>query len=391
VDRLRGGHAAGRSAQLIGLLLLGLAGAGIVYQLAAAVLVGRAFGTGPAAGGAPVTILKPLHGAEPRLHDNLATFLAQDYAGPVQIVCGVQRDDDPAIAVVEALQRDRPDADIALVVDPASHGGNAKVSNLINMLAVAKYDLLVLGDSDMAVGSDYLARVVGALDGSEPRPGAVTCLYRGRGDAGRWSQVAAMGISHGFLPSVTLGMALGLAKPCMGSTIALRRATLDRIGGFEAVADVLADDYAIGAAVRGLGLAVAVPRLVLAHGCVEASFAELARHELRWNATVFRLDPGGFTGLGLLNPLPVALLALVATGFSPAGLGIIGTALLARLVVAVRVDRLVGMASGPLWLLPIRDCISFGLFIATFFGQSVDWRGVRLTVARDGRVRRDRG
>ena len=416
----------------LGWALVVVAGAGSAYQLLSAVLVGSRRAQVSSLSDAPaVTILKPLHGAEPRLVENLATFVTQSYAGAVQIVCGVADAGDAAIDAVAALRRAYPEADIALVVDAARHGGNAKVSNLVNMMGAAKHDVLVLSDSDMAVGPGYLARIVAALSGSveeiapvedchpgerrdpspefrrwvpafagmtgkgersdvgldpSPPPGAVTLLYHGRGDAGPWSTLAAMAISHGFLPSVLVGMRLGLATPCMGSTIALTRDTLDRIGGFAAFGDDLADDYAIGAAVRGLGLSVAVPSFTIAHACADSSFAALARHELRWNATIRRLSPAGFAVGGWLNPVPVALLACLAGGFAPPTLAVMAAALLSRIAVALRVDRFTGVPPGPLLWMPARDILSFGLFLASFLVQSVDWRGATLNVARSGRI-----
>ena len=359
--------------------MLVLAGAGAAYQLLSAALLGGAFrpaGAARLSSSAPVTILKPLHGAEPRLRANLATFAAQDYGGAVQIVCGVQSATDPAIAAV--------DRDMTLVVDSARHGSNAKVSNLVNMMAAAKHDILVLSDSDMAVAPGYLSQLVAALD--QPSVGAVTCLYNGRGDAGFWSRLAAMGIDTHFLPSIVVGRAIGLADPCMGSTIAIRRATLDRIGGFPAFADVLADDYALGAAVRRLGLTVAIPPLLVTHACADSGFADLIRHELRWATTIRRLDPAGFIGSGLVNPLPFAVLAMLVLGPTPLAAAVFAATIASRLCVAVVVARLARSHAESLWLLPIRDFVTFGVFLAAFLVQSVDWRGSRLKVARDGRI-----
>ena len=365
---------------MIGAALAALTLAGILYQVLAAAMAGRSGGSGLIPVNAPaVSVLKPLYGAEPRLEANLATFLAQDYPGAVQIVCGVARADDAAVAAVAKLRAVHPEADIALVVDGARHGGNAKVSNLINMMAAAKHDVLIASDSDIAVAPDYLARVIAGL--TAPGVGAVSCLYHGRGDAGWWSALAAMQVSYGFLPAVMLSRGLGAAEPCMGSTIALRRETLERIGGFAAFADTLADDYAIGEAVRGLGLQVAVPGFTVAHACADDSLNVLAAHELRWNATVRHLSPWGYSGLGILNPLPVGLIALAA-GASPWWLA---AALAARIGVKMRVDRLAGVSSGPVRLLPLRDILTFGLFLGGFLVQSVDWRGARLAVA-DGRI-----
>ena len=308
----------------------------------------------------------------------------QDYRGAVQFVAGVQAADDAAIAAVDALRRAHPDADIALVVDATRHGGNAKVSNLVNMMAAAKHDVLVLSDADMAVPRDWLARVVAAL--RAPGVGAVTCLYHGRGDAGIWSVLAAMAISHGFFPAGAVGVAVRMADPCMGSTIALTRETLARIGGFAAFADVLADDYAIGLALRRLGLAVAVPRFTIAHACADASFAALVRHELRWNTTIRRLAPWGYAISGWLNPVPVALLACIALQFGSLALVTLAAALGSRLAVALTVDAATKAPPGPLWWLPARDILSFGLFLGSFLVQSVDWQGSRLRVRRDGTI-----
>ncbi|MBX9659111.1 MAG: glycosyltransferase, partial [Nitrospiraceae bacterium] len=180
-----------------------------------------------------VTILKPLYGDEPELFENLVSFCRQDYAGSVQIIFGVQRPDDSAIAIVRQLTSVMPDRDIVLVIDERQHGANRKVSNLINMAARARHEIIVLADSDMRVGPDYLDIVVSTLD--RPGVGLVTCLYRGQAVAGFWSQVAVQAIDTHFLPNVLVGLSLGLAHPCFGSTIALRRQTLDAIGGFAAV------------------------------------------------------------------------------------------------------------------------------------------------------------
>jgi len=361
----------------LALMLLGLSGAGSCYALVAASSVARLRTAlrDPAVAAEPVTLLKPLHGDEPRLRENLGSFLAQRWDAPVQVVAGVGRADDPAVPVARALGL-RP------VVDGTRHGANAKVGNLLNMVGEARHDLLVLSDSDMAVPPTYLAVVAAAL--ARPGVGAVTCLYRGRGDAGPWSRLAAAGISYQFLPAVLVGLRFGLAKPCMGSTIALRRGMLARIGGFERFADVLADDYAIGAAVRAEGLAVAVPPLVLVHGCTETSLAALVRHELRWAVTVRRIDPAGHLGMIVTYPLATALLALdLAPG--PA-LVAVAVALGSRWWLKNVVDRTVGAGSLAGWLLPVRDLLSFALFLLSFVVGSVDWRGQRLGLRRHGRI-----
>ncbi|HWL46311.1 MAG TPA: bacteriohopanetetrol glucosamine biosynthesis glycosyltransferase HpnI [Sphingomonadaceae bacterium] len=371
---------------VLGFLFLALSFAGIVYTLAAALLAGRYRAIAPPLPReAPaLTVLKPLHGDEPALATNLASFVDQTYPGPVQMVCGVQHSDDPAIDTVHALRDARKDRDILLVVDPARHGANGKISNLVNMTRHARHPLLILSDSDMAAPPDYLATIVAALN--RPGIGAVTCLYHGRGQAGGWSRIAAAGISYQFLPSVIVGIALGRAQPCMGSTIALRRATLDRIGGFANFADLLADDHAIGEAVRALGLAVAVPPLILAHGCAEASLGALVRHELRWAATIRGLDRAGYAGSVVTYPVPLALLGLAIAGLSAPAAAIAGLALLARLGLAWRIDQLTGERAMSLWLLPARDILAFAIFVAGFFARAVDWRGSGFRMEKDGRI-----
>lgn len=372
-----------------GLVILVTLG-GIVYQLAAGILAGRALRQpAPPAPDAPVpaiVVLRPLHGMEPHLAEDLVASLAQDWPGPVHLVCGVQRRDDPAIAVVEALRRREPGR-VTLVIDPTVHGANAKISNLINMVAgiggIDPAAVYILADSDIGVARDWLARVMAAL--AVPGTGAVTCLYHGRADGGPATRLGAMGISWGFLPSVAVGLALGLAKPCMGSTIALRGETLAAIGGFAAFADVLADDHAIGMAVRGRGLAVAVPGFSVAHGCAEAGAGGLIAHELRWNLTLRRLDPGGFAGFGLVNPLPFALLAALLLP-AAAGAGMVVAALAARGFVAMQVTAATGSKAGPLLWLPARDLLSLVLLVASFTVRNAAWRGARLAVARDGSI-----
>ncbi|GAA0323286.1 bacteriohopanetetrol glucosamine biosynthesis glycosyltransferase HpnI [Sphingomonas oligophenolica] len=373
---------------ILGWVLLVSAAAGILYTVAALIVFRRFFAPEPASPrrSDAVTLLKPLHGAEPLLAANLASFLTQDHDGPIQLLCGVQRSDDRAIGVVERLKTARETA-IDLVIDSASHGASGKISNLINMMPRAAHPILILSDSDMVVAPDYLPHLLAALD--QPDTGAVTCLYRGRGDVGFWSRLGAAGLSYQFLPGAVFGVALGLARPCMGSTIAMRRETLDRIGGFARFVDVLADDYAIGAAIHALGLEVAVPPMLVTHGSAERSFAELWRHELRWGATVRGVVPGAYAGSVIGMPLPLALLGSVLAPAHAIGALIVALSLLARTAMALAVDRQARARTAPLWLLPVRDCLTFAIFVATFFTRSVDWRGQRLRMGADGRITAD--
>ncbi len=376
--------AAASIASLIGWLILALAAVGTLYWAAATWVLARFLQQEkPApASFAAVTLLKPLYGAEPQLEANLEGFLRQTHQGPLQMVCGVQRADDPAAEAVRALQARHPTARIDLVIDATRHGANAKIGNLINMMARAEHDIVVLSDSDMAVEPNYLAHVISALDA--PGVGAVTCLYHGRGDAGFWSRLAAAGPSYQFVVGLVFGKVMGLAEPCMGSTIALRRSTLEAIGGFEAFADVLADDHAIGAAVREQGLGIAIPPLLLAHASAETALAQVWRQELRWAATIRALAPAGYAGSLIGFPLALAMLGSL---FHPLpGLYLVAAAFAVRLFTKRVVDRHASTLTAAWWLLPLRDALSLAVFVASYFVRVVDWRGTRLRMEDDGQM-----
>lgn len=375
--------------QIIAWFLLALALAGAAYQLLAAYQVRRLFGGPPAELAEPeqaVTILKPLHGDEPGLDGALASFLTQDYGAAVQMVLGVQDPADPAQLVVGALRREFPDRDVVLVVDKTPHGENLKIANLINMMPQVRHDIVLVSDSDISVEPSYLRSVVATL--AAPGIGVVTCAYRGDGRLGVWSRLSAMNISYQFLPSVAVGVGLGLARPCMGSTIALRRELLSAIGGFEAFADLLADDYAIGAAVRARGLGGVVAPKVVTHNCSEASLAELMVHELRWARTIRGVDPAGFFGSGVTHALPLALLGLCASEGSPAGFATLVLVLICRVLLKRQVDQVCGATTGEVWLMPLRDVLSFAVFLGSFFVRAVNWRGAQFRVDAQGALRR---
>ncbi len=362
-----------------------LALAGCAYTLAAAAAL-RAYARrriAPALGRPAVTILKPLHGDEPSLRANLSATCAQDYSGPIQVIFGVADPADPAAGIARAVIAAHPGLDATLVVDGTRHGANGKVSNLVNMARAVRHEVVVLADSDMVVEPHYVARLVDAL--AEPGIGAVTCLYRGVAVPGFWSRMAVAAIDHHFLPNAVFGLTVGLAKPCFGSTIALRRETLARIGGFEAFRDVLADDNAVGQAVRRLGLGVAVPaRPVLGHVCAATTFGALFRQDLRWSRTIRAVDPAGFAGSIVTNPLPLAIIALAAGGFGPIGALILALTLASRLALQLQVRQFTGAATGNLWLGPLRDLLSFAVFAASFWPGALDWRGHTFAVRADG-------
>ena len=331
-----------------------------------------------------ISVLKPLHGDEPGLYENLRSFVAQDYPA-FQIVLGVNDRDDGAAPAARALIRDFPGHDIALASDAPPTGGNGKVANLENMLPAARHDLLALADSDMRVEPDYLAAVTAPL--RDPRVGAVTCLYEGvPADRGVWSRLGALHINFGFLPGALVAEALGLGGGCFGATIALRRETLARIGGFARLRDELADDYKLGEAVRALGLRVALSRYLVEARVSEPSFARLWRHELRWARTVRSIAPAGLLGSALTQPVAIAGLGLLATRFGLTACVLLAISWGLRLASARLIAGALGFSTAGLWLLPARDALSLAVLVASFFARRVVWRDRQYRVEPSGRV-----
>jgi ceramide glucosyltransferase len=293
-------------------------------------------------------------------------------------VFGVQDPADPARAVAERLAARYPALDIAVVVDPMQHGANRKIGNLINMYPSARHDVLVIADSDLHVRPDYLRRLVAALE--QPGIGLVTTLYAGLPATGRLAaRLGALQITDIFLPGALMARALG-RRDCLGATMMLRRATLERIGGLNSLADHLADDHVLGSLARSLGLGIALARTVPATTVPETAIAPLFRHELRWGRTIRALVPFSFLLSALQYPLAWAALALIlAPSFQALALFALAWGLRAAIASAgsAWIGRLLGpLARRPaLWLLPARDLLSVAVMVASYAGRRVEWRG----------------
>jgi ceramide glucosyltransferase len=371
------------------LIVLGLAAAfGCLFMLVAALFVLRPAPPEQAqATAAPsVTILKPLHGDEVGLYENLASFLDQDYPGPVQIVFGVEDPNDAAIANVERLRVAYPDRAIELVIEPRAMGSNPKVANLINMQPRIAHDIVVLADSDIRVSRDYLSNLAGAL---LRLGGVVSCPYYGISTGNLWSKLARLTIDSHFLPGVMVGSRLKISRPCLGSTVALHRTTLTAIGGFEPLADCLADDYVLGELVADRGGAVSMLPFAVGHVCGESSFVELWRHELRWALTIRTIDPLGYLGWIVTHAFPLALLAWIfGAGWPAAALALAALGCRALLVFAT--ERGYGLPTHPYWLIPVRDLLSFAVFAAGFVARDVSWRGHHYELMSHGLLKSDR-
>jgi len=364
-----------------------LAGLGIAYLLASVWLIGRYWRrarSAPPEAYPAVTVVKPLHGDEPGLHRRLRSMFTQDYPAPVQYVFGTRNPQDPALAAVAALRREFPGADVSVVVDARRWGSNNKVSNLANMMPVVRNEFLIFSDSDVEMAPDGFRRLADAL--LQPRVGAVSCLYVGDPEPGFWPGVAADIVNYDFIPGVMFAESLRIAEPCLGPTMALRRSTLQALGGWPRFGDLLAEDFELGVAVRRLGLRVALPAFTIKHACQEATLPRLVEHQLRWNRTIFAVDPWGFAGSVLMHPLVFALAAVAVRPASAVGWAVLAAAGVALAALKWRVDRTLGVPSRSYALIPLRELLSFALFVATFCSSRVAWRGSKFDLDRQGRI-----
>lgn len=333
----------------------------------------------------PVTVLKPLCGGDCCLYENLRSFCRQRY--PIyQVLFGVSDRYDPAIPVVDRLMREFPALDLTLVVSDRLIGANLKVCNLSNLYRQAKHDVLVLADSDIRVGPEYLATVVGPL--RDRGVGVVTCLYKGVPTGGLWSALGAMFINEWFFPSALAAAALGTLRHAFGATIACRRDTLEAIGGFERLADFLADDYVLGWLAACRGFRVVLSSYVVEHVILERQFRALFYRELRWARTYRTARPRGYFFSVLTHGLPLSFLLLLASPGSPLAVTVFAGHLALRLVgrLIVRKVLRVGGSFYAAWLVPVRDALSFTLWALSFLGRTVRWKDFCFTVCRDGRV-----
>lgn len=333
----------------------------------------------------PVTVLKPLCGLETDLYTNLRSFCTQDYPH-YQVVFGLRNGHDPAAPVVQRLMREFPELDLELVIDERVWGSNYKVSNLANMLPHARHAHLVIADSDIRVGPRYLRGIVASL--TEPGVGIVTCLYKGRACGSLWSRLGALFINEWFIPSVLCARALGADTYVFGATMALHRSTLDAIGGFAALRSYLADDYMLGELVRRQGLRVALSPYLVETLVDEPRARGLIAHELRWARTVRTVQPWGYAGAGLTHALPVSLIAAGLVHHLPWSAALPGLALVLRLMLHAAARRSLHSepAPGAVWVIPLREALSFAIWLGSFTSRRVRWREQALSVHADGRM-----
>src|SRR5229473_4355360 len=326
----------------------------------------------------PVSILKPLKGADPEMYESFRSHCLQDYP-EYEIVFGVSDPNDPAIESVKALQQEFPDRRIKLIVSPQILGANVKVSNLAQMLDAASYDHLIVNDSDIRVQSDYVRRVTAPL--ADARVGVVTCLYRGVAGPTLGSRLEALGISTDFCAGVLAARQLeGGIRFGLGSTLAFRRADLEKIGGFGSFVDHLSDDYELGKRIADLGLSVELSHVVVTTHLPGYTLRGFFAHQLRWARGVRDSRPGGYLGLVFTFGILWSCLAVIVSQGSRWAWSLLALAFVLRFAVATVVGRKVlrdRKLVRHLWLLPIRDLIAVGVWIVSLGGRTVTWRGDR--------------
>lgn len=343
----------------------------------------------PGAACPPMTVLKPLCGAEPGLEANLRSFCEQDYPAPLQIIFGVGHAGDPALATADRLARAYPGRDIAVVVSDAMVGPNPKVSNLANMAALAKYELLVISDSDAAIESGCLRQVGAAFD--DPTVGAVTCLFRGApaDPASPFDRLGALYTNAWTLPSAVVAAALAPLGSCDGPLTAIRRQVIEAEGGFRALSHLLGDDGELGAMTLRHGLRVVVGPAMVRMRVTERDLPALFSHEVRWARTTRAASPVAYAASGVTWSLPLVglLLLLHPSAFTVAAIALqvaLRTALAA--LTQARLGGADSRQSAWPWTIAARECLCFAVWAAGFFGRHVSWRGQSYRFGPGGRL-----
>ena len=345
---------------------------------------------GIALGFAPgVSILKPVKGVDPRMYAGLVSHCMQEYPGEFELVFGVSSLEDDAVREIARLRVEWPQVSIRLVECRERLGANGKMSNLVQMLPEARFEHVIVNDSDIRVSPRYLQRVMAGF--ADEKVGLVTVPYVGRAEGTLWSRLEALGIATDFAVGVLTARKLeGGIRFGLGSTLAMSRVALAKAGGLEPLVESLADDYEMGARIAAAGYRVELSAEVVETTVPNYSFRGFWNHQIRWARTVRDSRKMGYIGLGTTYALPWAVMACVASGFELWSFTLLSVVLLARVAVALAVGVGVlrdGQVLRDLWLLPLRDFFGLLFWAWSFAGDTIIWRGERFRL-KDGRLTR---
>jgi ceramide glucosyltransferase len=336
-----------------------------------------------------VSILKPVKGAEPRMYAGFVSHCTQVYAGQFELLFGVSSLEDAAVAEVARLKVEYPEVAIRLVECPLRLGTSGKVSNLTQMLPEARFEHVIINDSDILVPPRYLERVMAPL--ADEGVGLVTAPYIGRAENTVWSRLEALGISTDFMPGVLTARKLeGGIRFGLGSTLATTKTALEAAGGLGALVECLADDYEIGARIAAAGMRVELVNDVVETTVPAHTLRGFCEHQLRWARSTRDSRRWGYAGLGVTYVLPWALATVIASGGALWSFSLLSLALLVRVAVALTVGVGIlqdGQVLRGIWLLPVRDVFGLGFWFWSFAGDTVVWRGERFRL-RNGRLER---
>ncbi len=333
----------------------------------------------------PVSILKPVYGLDRETYQNYSSLCTQDYPQYEILFCAGE-EQDPAVAVIRKLIQDFPDRAIRLLIGSEPLGVSDKVNKLCRLAREAKFEIVIVSDSDVRVDPDYLRAVVAPF--ADPQVGGVTTLYRGLTDGSFAANLEALGNSTDFAAGVLVSWLFAEVKFMLGATMAVRKTVLDEIGGFESMVDYFSDDYELGHRIAARGHRVELIPHTVAIVYPHQSLKDAFLHQLRWNLSIRFSRPAGHLGLIFTQALPLAILGAICAPSAAWAVALLAAYVILRIAVAWKIG-IAGMKDlslrGKMELLPLRDIFAFAVWLVSFFPRNILWRGKRFQV-RDKRL-----